>query len=274
MPNPPIVIVQITDTHLFEDPNCLLQGINTEKSYLAVLAEIAKLNPRPDLLLLTGDLTDLSSVAAYGRMAQSLTTLGIPAIALAGNHDSETLMQTSLVGGVVSMERVWQQQKWRLLCLSSVIEGQTHGYLSDRTLSWLEAELRQNPDQYFAIAFHHPAMPLGTDWMDRLSLHNQGAFWQICDRYPQVKVVLNGHAHQSFDRIRTKIGGRGNCQVRYLVTPSTCVQFLPNSAKFQLDRQSLPGYRILYLHPNGAIGTEVKRLVGREFITPQLAMAN
>ena len=85
------------------------------------------------------------------------------------------------------------------------------------------------------------------------------------DRHPQIKVVLNGHAHQEFDQIYET----PHNSVRCLVTPSTCVQFQPKNHKFQIDSQSA-GFRHLRLYPNGTMDTKIYRLKVGSF-QPNLA---
>lgn len=52
--------------------------------------------------------------------------------------------------------------------------------------------------------------------------------------------------------------------VRVLATPSTCIQFLPDSDDFALD-QVTPGWRYLELTATGDIITQVERLEGDVF---------
>lgn len=68
--------------------------------------------------------------------------------------------------------------------------------------------------------------------------------------------IVCGHIHQELDRV---VNG-----IRLLATPSTCVQFLPDSDDFALDSQA-PGWRTLDLLPNGDIETQVYRLKDCDF---------
>jgi Icc protein len=44
-----------------------------------------------------------------------------------------------------------------------------------------------------------------------------------------------------------------------MASPSTCIQFAPNSEDFKLDERA-PGYRWLRLHDDGRIETGVSRI--------------
>jgi Icc protein len=248
-------IAQLTDIHLFEDIDKSLLGIQTEASFQAVLTEIKRSLLPLDVMLLTGDLTQDGSIASYTRLRQNLDDFAIPAYCLAGNHDDIPLMQSHLPSEYVHLRRSLDIGKWRILFLNSVVVGAVHGYLSGEELSYLENTLNAYPDRPTLIAFHHPAVPLGSQWIDGICLENQEEFWEICDRHPQIEVVLNGHAHQAFDQIYET----PHNSVRCLVTPSTCIQFEPQNHKFQIDSQP-PGFRYLRLYADGTMETEVYRL--------------
>ena len=53
--------------------------------------------------------------------------------------------------------------------------------------------------------------------------------------------------------------------IRFLATPSTCIQFMPLSRDFSLDVAG-PGWRYLQLHPDGRLATQVWRLPAGSFI--------
>lgn len=250
-----VSIAQLTDLHLFADIDRSLVGIKTESSFQEVLSQVKKTLPQIDLMLLTGDLTQDCSVASYERLAKSLNDFKIHSYCLAGNHDDIPLMKVHLPSTYVHLSRSLDVGKWRILLLNSAVEGAVHGYLSNTELSYLENNLHDYPDRPTLIAFHHPAVNLGSQWIDHICLENQDEFWEICDRHPQIEVVLNGHAHQEFDQIYET----PHNSVRCLVTPSTCVQFQPKNHKFQIDSQSA-GFRHLRLYPNGIMETEIHRL--------------
>jgi 3',5'-cyclic-AMP phosphodiesterase len=254
-----LLVAQITDIHLTDDPQQLVMGVNTEASYGAILAELANLRPTPHLLLLTGDLTQDGSEPAYTRLQQSLESVGIPTYCLPGNHDTVSIMTKELKGCAVHWDSCFCAGGWQFIPLNSAIAGQVHGYLSAESLIWLDRQLSDRPDLPTLIAVHHPAISLGCEWIDRSGLQNQAEFWQICDRHPQVQVIISGHAHLAFDSDFDLQNRERASSARYLVTPSTCAQFAPQTTKFTLDHRN-PGFRLLRLYPHGKIETEVHRL--------------
>jgi Icc protein len=69
-----VYVVQISDLHLFAKSHQRLLGVDTEASFLAVQKAIVSLDPLPDVLLLTGDLAQDGSAAAYARLRSYLQT--------------------------------------------------------------------------------------------------------------------------------------------------------------------------------------------------------
>jgi Icc protein len=138
----PLHVVQITDTHLFADPRQQLLGLPTIESFRTVLQKVNRLEPRPDLLLLTGDMSQDGKPESYTFLLQALNQLGIPAYWLPGNHDCFQSMEAVLAGGVVSSRKSFQVGGWHFLMLNSQEPGRVSGRLSPKTLTWLENQLQ------------------------------------------------------------------------------------------------------------------------------------
>jgi len=250
---PPLLVAQITDTHLFAEVEHKLLGLPTTDSLQAVLERLAKLQPRPDILLLTGDLSQDGSYKSYKRLQDLLIPFGIPTYWLPGNHDSLPIMQQVLRQPPISAEKSFQAGGWHFLLLSSWVPGRVHGQLSQDSLEWLELQLQLVSDKPTLIGLHHPPCLVHSDWLDTIKLRNPEDFFAIIDRYPQVKLVVFGHIHQAFNYQRHG--------VRYLGSPSTCFQFQPRSVDFALD-QNQPGFRLLALSPDGTYETRIERTAG------------
>lgn len=243
-------VVQLTDTHLFADPESRLMGLRTADALRGVLAAVAQLPVRPDLFLLTGDLSQDESLASYQNLQDWLLPFAVPCYWLLGNHDNLANLEAALTDPFCSTRQSFQAQGWQFLCLNSQQPGKVYGQLGPETLIWLELELQQHPQTPTLIALHHPPFPIQSGWMDAIGLRQSEALWAILDRHPQVKLVLCGHVHQESSYQRQG--------VLYLSAPSTCVQFEPYSSEFKIDPIA-PGFRSLKLYPDGRFETEVIR---------------
>lgn len=246
----PLLVAQITDTHLFAKDEPQMLGICTHDSLQAVVAHLTQLEPKPNILLVTGDISQDETKQSYQRLTDILSPLQIPTYWIPGNHDDLPLMQQVLNQPPIFTDKSFAAGKWHFLLLSSWIPGQVHGKLSQASLEWLEQQLQQVGSPTL-IALHHPPCSIASDWMDRIKLQNPEEFLAIIDKYPQVKLVVFGHIHQAFEEER-----RG---VRYLGAPSTCVQFTPESVEFAIA-QAQPGFRLLTLHNDGTFDTSIERV--------------
>jgi len=246
-----VLIAQLTDTHLFADAEGVMMGVKTAESLNTVVAELARLPRTPDLLLLTGDLTQDETAASYERLRHVIEPLGILTAMIPGNHDVPAVMISSLQGGCFTAARSLQIGGWQVVLLDSVVAGQTAGALAASELRFLADQLASFPNTPTLVALHHPPCLIGSPWMDEIGLQQAGALFEVLDRSPQVKLVIFGHIHQAFE------GDRQG--VRYLGTPSACMQFKPRSQDLTLD-ETLPGFRLIELFADGMFHTEVKRV--------------
>jgi Icc protein len=244
-------ILHITDFHFLAAPGQTLLGMETERSFAAVL-ERAKHTPwKPDLALLTGDLVQDPCTSSYERLKQRLSALGIPCYCLPGNHDDPRLMSELLPTETVHIQPRIMLDSWQIICLDSTISGKASGRLSNEQLGLLERSLMEYPDRYALIALHHHPVPAGSQWMDTMVLENADEFLAITRKYAHARVVIFGHVHQAMDESRGPL--------RLLATPSTCYQFKPLSPDFALDAAP-PGYRWIELYADGTIDTGVECL--------------
>lgn len=244
-------VVQLTDTHLFADPAGLLLGMNTLASLDAVLERVQAEALPAEVALATGDLVHDGSEAGYRLLSRRLGSLGCPVLALPGNHDDPAVL-----GAVLAAPPVWRVREarfgdWQILLLDSTVPGSDGGALAAAELGWLDDALGASAARHALVCLHHAPLPTGSEWLDTMILANADAFFSVLDRHPQVRTVLFGHIHQTFEAERNG--------VQILGSPSTCVQFAKVRPRFGVDPRP-PGYRWLGLAPDGAIHTGVRRL--------------
>lgn len=259
---PSLKIVQVSDTHLFAETDQHLLGFSTLRSLEALLQHLRQLRPLPDLFLLTGDLSQDGTAASYQHLQKRFSSLQIPLYWLPGNHDCLENMERSLTHPLFRADKSFQTGGWQFILLNSQDPGCVHGVLSPNSLDWLEQQLQQCSKFPTLISMHHPPLEVESSWIDGSRLQNASDFFDLIDRYPQVKLVVFGHVHQEVQRQRGS--------VFYLGTPSTCIQFEPKSAEFALGHQE-PGFRVFNLYPNGTWTTTVQRI--HYAYSPDLAAA-
>jgi len=246
----PLRIVQITDTHLYADPDGQLLGLNTRHSMEKVIDLVLDAQ-QPDLVVASGDLTHDGAPQAYRHVRDGFRRIGAPVYCLPGNHDEAATLNACMNSDPFLSVRSERVSNWQMLFLDSTVAGSEGGHLGKNELDALDAALVSSPDLHTLIWLHHQPIPIGSRWLDSMAVDNPQAFFDITDRHKQVRAIVWGHVHQLFEQHRNG--------VQLLATPSTCVQFLPGSKNFAVDLVP-PGYRWLELHPDGSFRTGVERL--------------
>jgi 3',5'-cyclic-AMP phosphodiesterase len=240
-------VVQFTDPHLYGDETGMLRGVATYPALMQTI-ESARARDWPvDAILVTGDLVQ-DDPGGYAVFRRALGNLGSPVYCLPGNHDLPEAMRSELgeqpfkVGGTADLGA------WRIILLDSTVVGSAGGRLSGESLAELDAALAGAPERHALVCLHHHPVAMSSLWLDRVGLTNPEEFFRVLDGHRNVRAVLWGHVHQSFDGLRR--------HVRLLGTPSTCTQFLPRSEQFATDPRP-PAYRTLELRSDGTLQTEV-----------------
>ncbi len=178
-----------------------------------------------------------------------MTQLACPVLFLPGNHDAPDAMQTHLNEGPLSCAPRHRFGAWDLHLLSTHVPGHVHGALSDASLSQLRDGLSTADAAPHSLLFmHHPAFPVGPNWLDETRLQNADALIAIARASHRVRGLLCGHVHLDFE---TSDQG-----VWMASTPSTGAQFHPHNDTYALDARG-PGYRVNRLFDDGQIESEV-----------------
>lgn len=241
-------LVQITDTHLTGTADGALLGMNTERSARAVI-DAAKASGSIDCFLITGDIAADEQPQAYAQLEGLLGT-DTPSLWLPGNHDD---IRTSFASFEPHLKRRLRTPFWDVLMLETQVEGEVGGSLNETELDALSAAIDEaaTENKSLLIATHHPLRSMSSAWLDEQTVRNAAEALGRLGRYADRSLIISGHVHQASDAV---VSG-----VRMLTTPSTCVQFAPQSKDFALDDLQ-PGYRSLTLGPNGSVQTEVLRI--------------
>jgi Icc protein len=240
-------LIQFTDPHLYADEAGRLRGVATLPALRAALAQAQARDWPPEALLVTGDLVQ-DDPGGYVSFRRVFGGLGLPVYCIPGNHDEPKAMRRELRGAPFVLEGAVDHGPWRIVLLDSSVPGSAEGRISSTGLAQLDAALRGAAGRHVLVCLHHHPVPMSSRWLDRVGLTNADELFKVLDAHHNVRALLWGHVHQSFDGLRRN--------VRLLATPSTCAQFLPYSDDFALDPRP-PAYRTLELRADGTVLTEV-----------------
>lgn len=205
-----MLIAHITDTHLKAPGRLAYRRVDTAAMLASCVAELLRLDPQPDLIVHTGDLTDLGGPQEYDHIRAVLAPLKIPILAVPGNHDDRDAMRAAFAAdGYLPahgfLHYALERGPLRIVGLDTVVPGEGRGELCAERLRWLDARLAERPAVPTVILMHHPPFLTGIAHMDAIGMSGREDFADIMRRHPQVEVVLCGHVHRI---IRTTVGGR------------------------------------------------------------------
>ncbi len=244
----PLRLLQFTDLHLCAENSGRVKGMETTATFARCLEHARAHHSPVDAILLTGDLVQDDS-RAYLELAALMAPEASPVHCLPGNHDLPAEMEALLGRPPFDMAPVLRYGDWTLVQLDSSVSGAAHGQLVagepgvSSTTPW-----RGLPTATcWSYCITSPCPSVRPGWTRSGSM-NGPELLQVVARHRNVRGMLWGHVHQSFDGMH---GG-----VAMMSTPSTCFQFVPGRDDFAIDDRP-PGYRWLHLYPDGRIDTRV-----------------
>jgi 3',5'-cyclic AMP phosphodiesterase CpdA len=215
-------LLQLSDPHVRVPGDPLSGRVDTLPYLERAVAAVVQLQPRPDLVLITGDLIDTLVLEEYRYAAEALSRIDLPLFVLPGNHDSRDGMR-ELLGRYLGTQPIPDRIAYlvdrfplRLVALDSVIPMRGEGLLGEAQLAWLETTLAAGRERPTMVALHHPPFEVGIGFMDRLGLLDRDGLAAILARHPQVVAVVAGHVHRT---IVSRVAG-----VVALTAPSTAHQ--------------------------------------------------
>jgi Icc protein len=193
-----MLIGQITDIHIGfnpgnpDDPN--------QRRLEAVLDRLVHGQNRPDLLLVTGDLTEHGDADSYARLARTLAACPFPCWPIPGNHDERerfaaAFPQVRPDDGFCHY--AIEATGLRILMLDTFEPGRHGGAFCEARAAWLQAQLAAHPDTPTVIAMHHPPFEAGIPWMDTDPTEPWVTrFTDAVRGHHQVCAILCGHVHR------------------------------------------------------------------------------
>ncbi len=197
-----ICIAQISDLHV-KAPGRLAYGrVDTARALERCIAALNDFAPRPDFVVISGDLVDTPSTVEYEHLAQLLAPLELPFAAIPGNHDSREMMRSAFPRAAYALpagplDQLVEVGGLDLLLLDSSVPAKAYGELADTSLQWLDRTLAQSADRPALLFLHHPPFLAGIWHMDRQNLRNADALADIVRRHPRVQLISTGHIHRA-----------------------------------------------------------------------------
>ena len=197
-----MLIAQISDIHIRDHLGMFGELVDTSKTLEKAIKLLNALDPQPDVVLATGDLTDDGTKEQYSQFLEIIAPLNAPLLPLPGNHDdySEFInaFSSTLPDEIPKNHCSYVIDNFpvRLIALDTSLPGQHDALFSKDHELWLSQVLAQEKDKPTLIFTHFPPFETGINFMDISGLKSADRLEKIIRSNPQVKLVVAGHVHR------------------------------------------------------------------------------
>jgi len=251
------ILAQISDTHLMVHTTDDARADERSDYLRRCVADINNLDPVPDAVIHTGDMTQHAHPDEYLLAREILSGLDMPLFVTPGNRDSRALIRDVFsIDDLSPPDRNFIHYATnvgtiRLVSVDTVHEeGARLGNLCDTRIATLDATLGQAPQTPTVIFMHHPPFDVLTSnqpfqFINREAVEKLAA---VMRRHPQIKRVCCGHAHRCY------ITDVANTRASTL--PSIAVDL--RLGEYPEDLQSTPLYQLHRFHPDIGFVSETR----------------
>ncbi|MDH3743016.1 MAG: phosphodiesterase [Hyphomicrobiales bacterium] len=196
-----MLIAQISDSHIARWGRKTF-GIAPMAENLALCVDhINQLDPKPDLVLVTGDITNEGLLEETERAAHLLGKLHCPFYVIPGNHDDRSRLWT-VFGGQACPARVDEFIAYvidgydvRLIGMDSTMLGAPSGEICDTRAAWLDARLSEAKEQPTIIFMHHPPVNCGVAETNLDGFAGADRLGDIVEKHSNIERLICGHIH-------------------------------------------------------------------------------
>ena len=182
------LIVHISDLHVSVSEF-------DEEVFMTAISEINEL--QPDMIILTGDVTNRGYYKEYEQATRYLAMFEAPLFAVPGNHDSRNL-------GYQTFEELIGERSWKLtmdgnltvIGLDSSSPDENRGHIGTPQHMWLEHQLDECVinENFSIVALHHHIVPIPQTGRERNVLSDAGDILKTLTTH-EVDLILSGHKH-------------------------------------------------------------------------------
>ena len=196
-----MIIAQISDTHISADDP---MGPERAGHLAACVAAINGLDPLPDVVVHTGDVTHRAKPAEYDQALAILRALVPPLHLVAGNRDERAALQAALAkrGRVADdwpfVQYADEAHPVRLIIVDSLSGTSNKGRFCQRRLEHLEALLARDRARPAALFLHHPPFDVmaAKDPFQYESRETVAGFAAVLARGGREIRLFCGHSHR------------------------------------------------------------------------------
>ncbi len=237
-----MLVAQLTDTHVVR-PGSTYFGVDTAAYLRDAIDALHALDPAPDVVVVTGDLTNFGEPAEYERFAELMAASRVPYFVVPGNHDDRDAMRACLpprtYGGSNDARVRFAIDEYDVRVIGLDANGARPwpgARLDDASLRWLDRTLALRDATPALVCVHQPPFRTGLHYLDAFGFGGARRLRALLAPRARHVRVISGHIHC------VRVGDVGGA--RASTAPSTAPQVVPELFErrpFALRRER-PGF--------------------------------
>jgi len=255
-----MLIAQISDPHIVGRHKKAFGIAPTAENLGRCVDHVNQLSPEPDLVLVTGDVTNTGLLAETEQAASLLAALRCPFYVIPGNHDDRSNFWAVFGEGACParyqgfVNYVIEGLDIRLIALDSMVPGHSGGEICRTRAAWLEQRLAEAGAKPTIIFMHHPPVRCGVPETDIDGFEGAERLGDIVEKYANIERIICGHIH-----LPAHVRWRGTV---VSTAPSVSMQLVLDltggrDSQFVLDA---PGYQLHHWTPDANLVTHTIHL--------------
>jgi len=196
-----MLIAQISDLHITVQDKKAYGVASTANNLARCVKHINKCVPRPDLVIVTGDIT-YSGLLEEARCAEEiLEKLQYPYYVVPGNHDNRSTLWSVFHKHSCPCEDkdfinyVIEGHDIRLVGMDSSVPDGPGGNIDETGFNWLEQQLSADSSKPTILFMHHPPAKFRVLETDEDGFVGANRLAEVIAGYSNITAVLCGHIH-------------------------------------------------------------------------------
>jgi 3',5'-cyclic-AMP phosphodiesterase len=209
-----MLIAQLSDPHVRPEGELYQGVVDSNAMFAAAIAQVNALDPKPDLVLLSGDLVDKGTAPEYLMLKRLLAALDTPVLVIPGNHDEREAFRGAFddhlylpPSGPLNYA-VGDHGPVRIVAFDVTLPGLHHGAIDEEGARWLDAALSAEPRRPTIVMMHQPPFESGVPYLDAYLCRDGGRLADVVSRHPNVERIVCGHVHRF---MQMRFGGTMLC---------------------------------------------------------------
>jgi Icc protein len=209
-----VLIAQISDPHVRQKGQLYKNRIDSNEDFAAAIRHLNGFKPRPDIVLLTGDIVDKGREDEYAMALEVLAGLEIPYFVIPGNHDDWRVFRSAFKDhGYLPQQGPFNylindRGPVRVIALDVTQPGLHHGAVDDASLAWLEGALAVEASRPTIVMMHQPPFSCGVPYLDLYLCRGGDRLANVANAFPAIERIVCGHVHRF---MLLRFGGTSLC---------------------------------------------------------------